>query len=92
MLSIKPSVKIDWEVCFKHLLRGPISQVSKAPGDTGAIQFATLYHQVEDDIIKHYVRIYYLVNDSFEYKDVLLPGNTMVTALSLEQESIIYSR
>jgi hypothetical protein len=29
---------------------------------------------------------------SFEYKDLKLPGNTMVNAISLEQDSILYSR
>jgi hypothetical protein len=95
------SCNLDWEVCFKHLLNGPISKVSKSSeGTDDSLQFAVLYHSIENDNILHYIRVYYLVTTtvsgitttSSEYKDLLLPGNTMINAISLEQDSILFSR
>ncbi|KAI9273218.1 hypothetical protein EDC94DRAFT_510948 [Helicostylum pulchrum] len=57
---------------------------------------AILYHVLENDEIKHFIRLYYWVhgNDAItsEYKDLLLPGSTMIHAISLEQDSLLYSR
>ncbi|KAI8081208.1 hypothetical protein BDF21DRAFT_27843 [Thamnidium elegans] len=57
---------------------------------------AILYHVLENEEIKHFARLYYWVHDNdaitSEYKDLLLPGNTMIHAISLEQDSILYSR
>jgi hypothetical protein len=53
--------------------------------------FAILYHQIHDDRSHHYVRIYYHT-DKFEYKDILLPGTIWVNAISLEQDSLLFSR
>ncbi|CEP20122.1 hypothetical protein [Parasitella parasitica] len=75
---------------------GPITKVSKSPEDSGSVQFAVLYHLLENDNVQHFVRVYYLANDSstinFEYKDILMPGNTMINAISLEKDSILFAR
>lgn len=51
---------------------------------------------MDDQDIKHFARLYYFITDSHgtksEYKDLLLPGNTMINAISLEQDTILYSR
>ncbi|KAI7896858.1 uncharacterized protein EV154DRAFT_410731 [Mucor mucedo] len=51
---------------------------------------------MDDQDIKHFVRLYYFSTDNHgttsEYKDLLLPGNTMINAISLEQDTILYSR
>lgn len=82
--------KIDWQICFKHLLNGPISKVSTSISEE--TQFAVLYHVIENDDIRHFIRVYYLASETSEYKDLLLPGNTMINAISLEQDSILFSR
>lgn len=84
-------------MCFKHLLSGPITKISKSPEDSESLQFAILYHTYKDDNIEHIVRVYYIAVDqtghhNFEYKDLKLPGSTMINAISLEQDSILYSR
>ncbi|RCI05852.1 hypothetical protein CU098_012793 [Rhizopus stolonifer] len=89
---LRPVPEEEWEVCFRHLLPGPITQVSSSPEDTETVQFAVLYHIVQDDHIQHIVRVYYLVDDQYHYKDLILPGNTMIDAISLEKDSILFSR
>ncbi|KAI8979739.1 hypothetical protein BDF20DRAFT_871364 [Mycotypha africana] len=105
---IKAVPEEDWEICFKHILSGPITKVVKAPEDSPTVQFAVLYHTVENDTIRHYIRVYYILpstsvsnpiaNNSddttktYHYKDILLPGNTDINAISLEQDSILFSR
>lgn len=83
-------------MCFKHLLSGPITKISKSAEGTDSHHFAILYHVMEGQDIKHFVRLYYFVTDNHdttsEYKDLLLPGNTMINAISLEQDTILYSR
>lgn len=90
MLKQKPEE--EWEICHSHLLEGPISKLSKSPEGTDTLQFAVLYHVIKNDTIQHYARIYYFANNASEYKDVLFPGNTLVNAISLEKNMILYSR
>ncbi|KAL9543741.1 hypothetical protein MBANPS3_007966 [Mucor bainieri] len=95
---LKEEPEEDWEDCFNHLLSGPITIVSKSPEGSDSVQFAVLFHILEKDRVKHFVRVYYLANDNdgvaikFEYKDVLMPGSTKINAISLEQDSILFSR
>ena len=61
------------------------------------MQFAVLYHTLENDNVQHFVRVYYLANNdnatlNYEFKDILMPGNTMITAISLEQDSLLFAR
>ncbi|KAI8360877.1 hypothetical protein EDC96DRAFT_445078 [Choanephora cucurbitarum] len=60
-------------------------------GNEGA-QFAVLHHLIEDDEVQHLVRVYYHVENQYHYKDLILPGNTMVDAISLENDSLLFSR
>jgi hypothetical protein len=61
--------------------------------DESPLQFATLYHVVSGENTQHYVRVYYIVEgDSFEYKDVLLPGSTWIESFSLENDTIMLAR
>lgn len=87
---------LEWQVCFKHLLSGPITFVSKPAEGTDLHQMAVLYHVLENEEIKHFVRLYYWLHDkdsiTSEYKDLLLTGNTMIHAISLEHDSILFSR
>lgn len=89
---LKQTPEEEWEICHSHLLEGPISKLSKSPEGTDALQFAVLYHVIQNDTIQHYARIYYFVNNTSEYKDVLFPGNTLINAISLEKDMILYSR
>ncbi|KAI7899728.1 uncharacterized protein BX663DRAFT_520223 [Cokeromyces recurvatus] len=82
----------DWEICFKHVLDGPITKFSKSAEDDGPVQFGVLYHKLEEDHIRHYVRVYYISNMKYEYKNAILPGTTKINAISIEQDSILYSR
>ncbi|KAI7900321.1 uncharacterized protein BX663DRAFT_518264 [Cokeromyces recurvatus] len=87
----------DWTPCFEHVFKGPISQISTRNipiiEKKQQMQFAVLYHQVDNDNSYHYVRIYYTTEEnSFEYKDIRLPGTTWVDAISLEKDSLIFSR
>ncbi|KAI9496524.1 hypothetical protein BDB00DRAFT_809201 [Zychaea mexicana] len=86
-----------WVRMFEHRLPGAISKVSIAtPSESGPddIQFGILYHVIEDETSKHYVRIYYATDDNpaFQYKDILMPGTTWISAFSLERNEILYSR
>ncbi|KAK4513397.1 Rad2 nuclease [Mucor velutinosus] len=95
---LKEEPEEEWEDCFRHLLSGPITKVSKSPENSDSVQFTVLFHILENDTVKHFVRVYYLANDnsdgavSYEYKEILMPGNTMINAISLEQDSILFSR
>ncbi|KAI8982139.1 hypothetical protein BDF20DRAFT_865145 [Mycotypha africana] len=92
----------DWIPCFEHELNGPISRVSVRNNHAQKLQtqFATLYHEVQDDSSFHYIRIYYTTAEDlddeddirFEYKDIQLPGSTFVNSFSLQNDSIIFSR
>ncbi|KAI8089692.1 uncharacterized protein BX664DRAFT_333657 [Halteromyces radiatus] len=92
----------NWELMHDHVLNGPISLYS-SPGNGGSpttdLQFAILYHVLNDDHIQHWIRIYYFSNDhnaifpaGLEFKDVLLPGSTWISSFSLESNAILYSR
>lgn len=90
---------IGWTTCFEHELKGPITKIAERnnhDNNENQTQFAILYHKVDNDNSLHYVRIYYTttIDDktTFEYKDILLPGTTWINAISLENNSIIYSR
>ncbi|KAG2206812.1 hypothetical protein INT47_007568 [Mucor saturninus] len=80
-----------WEPCFEHTLRGQISKVSERKNST-TWHFGVLYHHVENDHSFHFVRVYYTVDHVFEYKDIKLPGTIWVDSISLEYDSIIFSR
>ncbi|CAO3636428.1 unnamed protein product [Mucor hiemalis] len=86
----------SWEPLSTHVLDGPISKVSKSAEGTEPLQFAVLYHVIEDQDIRHFTRVYYFTftngSISSEYKDFMFPGSTMINAISLEQNSIIYAR
>ncbi|GAA5814958.1 hypothetical protein MFLAVUS_008461 [Mucor flavus] len=96
LLSERELLETDgWVLCFEHKLRGHVSKVSVRAGEglENTWQFAVLHHQVDNDSSYHFVRLYYTVdNDSFEYKDIKLPGSIWVNAISLEKESLIFSR
>ena len=100
MESIRVIFDLGWVECFEHELRGHISQVSQrtmnSMMDKDTWHFAVLYHQVEDVDIHHFVRVYYTSTDErgslFEYKDIKLPGTTWINAISLEKDSLMYSR
>lgn len=105
LLSERELIETDgWTPCFQHTLKGPVSKLSikKKSKEKEEIenpwQFAVLYHQVQDDQSYHYVRIYYTIQQQdsgdvrFEYKDIKLPGTIWVNAISLEKDSLIFSR
>lgn len=82
---------------FEHELDGAISKLSEAPYDNDSLKFAVMYHVVENETVKHYVRLYYVTHQDgqppvFEYKNVLLPGSTWILSFTLEKDSILYSR
>lgn len=85
-----------WEPLSTHVLDGPISKVSKSAEGTEPLQFAVLYHVIEDQDIRHCTRVYYFASTNgvttSEYKDFMFPGSTMINAISLEQNSILYAR
>ncbi|KAL0143409.1 hypothetical protein V8B55DRAFT_1477271 [Mucor lusitanicus] len=81
---LKEEPEEEWENCFKHLLSGPITKVSKSPEDSDSVQFAVLFHILKNDTLKHFVRL--------RIQGDLMPGNTMINAISLEQDSIVFSR
>lgn len=86
----------EWEPLFTHVLDGPISKVSKSAEGTEPLQFAVLYHVIEDQDIRHCTRVYYFASTNgvitSEYKGFMFPGSTMINAISLEQNSILYAR
>jgi hypothetical protein len=85
---------VGWEPCFEHKLRGQVTKVSNRKGSSlkDTWHFAVLYHQVVNDNSFHFVRLYYTVNQAFEYKDIKLPGTIWVDSISLEKDSLIFSR
>lgn len=86
---------VGWEPCFEHKLKGHISKVSERKGSIKADMtwhFGVLYHQVENEHSYHFVRLYYTVDHTFEYKDIKLPGTIWVDSISLEADSILFSR
>ncbi|CEP13798.1 hypothetical protein [Parasitella parasitica] len=99
LLTEKELLETDgWAPCFEHALKGSASKVSTRSNYNrdSQTQFAVLYHQIEDDNLYHYVRVYYTTFDedkvTFEYKDIQLPGTTWVDEISLENSSLLYSR
>ncbi|KAL0084326.1 hypothetical protein J3Q64DRAFT_1747085 [Phycomyces blakesleeanus] len=103
LLGKEDVLEQGWVETFKHQLRGPISSISVVPpseiaDEANELVFAVLYHALEDEEAQHFVRVYYLPKltathiPTFEYKDILLPGNTWVNAFSLEHHSILFSR
>lgn len=86
---------IEWTLVWEHVLAGPITKVSGPPStNRSSLQFAVLYHTVDDESTRYYVRVYYLVKElgSFEYKDLVLPGTTWIKSFALETNRIIFSR
>ncbi|ORX62982.1 hypothetical protein DM01DRAFT_1331081 [Hesseltinella vesiculosa] len=86
---------IAWTTVFEHRLRGCITKISTAPSTQSLIQFALLYHTVNDESPQYFTRIYYLPSlqsASFEYKDFVLPGTTWIKSFSLEHASLLISR
>ncbi|KAI9269307.1 hypothetical protein BDA99DRAFT_558054 [Phascolomyces articulosus] len=88
-----------WVQTFEHKLPGAISKVSTSTpseNESNEIQFGIMYHVVENESSRHYVRIYYVTDNNdlpvFKYKDILMPGTTWISAFSLERHEILYSR
>lgn len=90
-----------WTQTFQHDLTGAISKVSRAvttQDGSNLVQFGVMYHVVDNETTRHYVRIYYLrdgddgVSPLFEYKDVRMPGTTWINAFSLEENGILFAR
>ncbi|KAI8387319.1 hypothetical protein BD560DRAFT_382098 [Blakeslea trispora] len=88
-----------WTLCFEHELKGHISQIASKNNDyalSEQTQFAVLYHQIDKDNSYHYVRIYYTegqdFSTTFKSKDIKLPGTTWVDSISLENDSLLFSR
>lgn len=90
-----------WTQTFQHDLPGAISKVSRAvttQDGSNLVQFGVMYHVVDNETTRHYVRIYYLrdgddgVSPLFEYKDVRMPGTTWINAFSLEENGILFAR
>ncbi|KAI7885119.1 hypothetical protein K492DRAFT_191207 [Lichtheimia hyalospora FSU 10163] len=90
-----------WMQTFQHDLPGAISKVSQAittQDGSNQLQFGVMYHVVENETTRHYVRIYYLrdgddgVSPLFEYKDIRMPGTTWINAFSLEENGILFAR
>lgn len=100
MIGHKLILCVGWTKCFEHSLNGHISQISQRTIENSFSEdtwhFAVLYHQVDDVDSYHIVRVYYAVQSesgySFEYKDVKLPGTTWINAISLEKDSLLFSR
>ncbi|KAI8341868.1 hypothetical protein BC941DRAFT_414707 [Chlamydoabsidia padenii] len=85
----------EWTTVWEHALTGPITKVSGPPSTRHSpLQFALLYHTVENEFTRYYIRVYYLSKElgSFEYKDLVLPGTTWVKSFTLENDRIIFSR
>ncbi|RCH79785.1 hypothetical protein CU098_001823, partial [Rhizopus stolonifer] len=77
----------DWTESFFHTLDGQISGVSQRGQEV-----LVLYHVIEEDRVRHRVRLYYPKENVFEYTDMLLPGSTWIDSISLQEDSIILSR
>ncbi|KAI9254817.1 hypothetical protein BY458DRAFT_520734 [Sporodiniella umbellata] len=87
-----PDQDIPWEPCFDHFLKGPIVQVSRNPNNE---QWAVLYRHLENDHLYYRVRIYYFPKEKelgMVYKDILIPGTTSITAISLEDDMLFLHR
>ncbi|CAO3614424.1 unnamed protein product [Cunninghamella blakesleeana] len=87
-----------WELVHECLFNGPIishSSPTNSDIEQTGLLFGVLYNVLSDENIQHWVRIYYTVDDhsaGLNYKDVLLPGSTWVSAFTLEANAILYSR
>lgn len=98
-----------WETTHEHVFNGPISQHSSlnngrdGSSSTIGLQFAVLYHILDDEDLQHWARVFYFptntaldddstVSAGLEYKDALLPGSTWISLFSLEPSAILYSR
>lgn len=101
-----------WETTHEHVFNGPISQLSSLNNGVGngkeessstGLQFAVLYHILDDEDLQHWARVFYFptktdldddstVSAGLEYKDALLPGSTWISFFSLEPSAILYSR
>ncbi|CDH48740.1 predicted protein [Lichtheimia corymbifera JMRC:FSU:9682] len=94
-------VSDEWSVQFEHTLSGPISKISHAPpppvpsDSNHRLQFAVMYHVLENEDAQHITRVYYFPeesNDVMEYKDLIMRGTTWIDWFNLEHTSILYSR
>lgn len=95
VVDVFPITHIEWTLVWEHVLAGPITKVSGPPSTNhSSLQFAVLYHTVDNESTRYYVRVYYLVKElgSFEYKDLVLPGTTWIKSFALETDRIIFSR
>jgi hypothetical protein len=102
---MKP-IAAGWEELFEEDLNGMISLVSKHPDQIsppsapGKTFFSILYQEIDGEDIKNIARVYYLSlpNDDasnyarFHYKEYVLHGCTWVSAMSLEEGMLIYTR
>ncbi|KAI8143016.1 hypothetical protein BJV82DRAFT_114237 [Fennellomyces sp. T-0311] len=80
----------EWTVMFQHDLQGPVSKISHAPPPQ--LQFALMYHQLDNEDPQHMIRVYYLSPGAMHYKDLLMPGTTWIDSFTLENNAILYSR
>jgi hypothetical protein len=83
-----------------------ISHVSKYPDQvstpdaSGKAYFAVMYQEIEGEDVKNIVRVYFTppskldVSDygTFSYNEIVLPGSTWISAFSLEDGMLIYTR
>ncbi|KAI9323362.1 hypothetical protein BX666DRAFT_1886097 [Dichotomocladium elegans] len=90
---------VEWTLQFQHTLTGPISKISHASpvhsAATHHVQFAVLYHVLQDEDPQHIARVFYWPTEpssTMEYKDLVFPGTTWIDSFDLEDSSIIYSR
>ncbi|KAI9307807.1 hypothetical protein BJ944DRAFT_261337 [Cunninghamella echinulata] len=94
--------KKKWELVHECLFNGPITSYSSPTNsdtEQTGLQFGILYNVLRNENIQHWIRIYYTTNElrsdgsaGLDYKDVLLPGSTWVSAFTLEANAILYSR
>ncbi|KAG1177188.1 hypothetical protein G6F70_002833 [Rhizopus microsporus] len=91
--DLSQPIEAEWKSCFNHTIDGTIVNVSESPND-GLIQFAVLYRRLEKDDLLHYVRVYYFPDqdDDMQYKDLFIPGTTLVKEISLEDDCILLHR
>ncbi|CAO3595031.1 unnamed protein product [Absidia cylindrospora] len=85
----------EWTTLWEHTIDGPITKISGPPSTNhSTLQFAVLYHTVEDESTRYYVRVYYISNEneSFEYKTLILPGTTWIKSFVLESNCILLQR
>ncbi|KAI9254507.1 hypothetical protein BDA99DRAFT_562612 [Phascolomyces articulosus] len=86
--------KDEWTKLFQHKLQGPISKISHAPSPQREIQFAVMYHKLNNEDPQHIIRVYYLSPgaNTMQYKDLIMPGTTWIKTFTLEQDSILFAR